>query len=176
VPGAGKRANAERFELPKLEEVNVAIGVLAVVSLCFLVLGGVYLAGSFFLPMGTVEQPGAGFYPLLVGIALVCLSVPLLIHSLKKKEIQKEEEEAFPKGKDLYRVLGVALALIFFAVFLKPLGYGICSAALMVAVLRFLGLRSWMKTVLISILSTAISYYLFAFVLDVPLPRGFLFS
>jgi len=153
----------------------VAIGALPVVCLAFLVVGGAYLVGSFYLPMGTVAHPGAGFFPLLVGTALVCLSVPLLIHSLKKKEIQKEEE-AFPKGKDLYRVLGVALALIFFAVFLKPLGYGICSAALMVAVLRFLGLRSWMKTVLISILSTAISYYLFAFVLEVPLPRGFLFS
>jgi len=148
---------------------------LPVVCLVFIIMGGAYLVGSFYLPMGTVAHPGAGFYPLLVGIALVCLSVPSLIHSLKKKEIQKEEE-AFPKGKDLYRVLGVALALIFFAVFLKPLGYGICSAALMVAVLRFLGLRSWMKTVLISILSTAISYYLFASVLDVPLPRGFLFS
>jgi len=154
----------------------VAIGALAVVSLCFLGLGGAYLAGSFFLPMGTAAHPGAGFYPLLVGIALVSLSLPLLAQSLKTKETDRKGEEAFPKGEDLHRVLGVALALVFFAVFLKPLGYGICSVALIIAVLRFLGLRSWMRTILIAVLSMAISYYLFASVLDVPLPRGILFS
>ncbi|MBI5966545.1 MAG: tripartite tricarboxylate transporter TctB family protein [Deltaproteobacteria bacterium] len=154
----------------------MAIGALAVVSLCFLVLGGAYLVGSFFLPMGTMAHPGAGFYPLLVGIALICLSLPLLAQSLKTKEMGQKGEEAFPKGEDLHRVVAVALALIFFAVFLKPLGYGICSAVLMIAVLRFLGMRNWKKTVLISILSMAISYYLFAFILDAPLPRGILFS
>lgn len=154
----------------------MAIGALAFVSLCFLVLGGAYLAGSFFLPMGTAAHPGAGFYPLLVGIALVCLSVPLLGQSLKTKEIDQRGEEAFPKGEDLQRVMAVALALVFFAVFLKPLGYGICSAALMIAILRFLGMRNWGRAILISILSMAISYYLFASVLDVPLPRGILFS
>lgn len=176
MPGAGKRPNAERFELLRLEEIDVAIGAFTVVSLCFLVLGGAYLAGSFFLPMGTVAQPGAGFYPLLVGIALVSLSLPLLAQSLKTKEIGQKGEEAFPKGEDLHRVVAVALALIFFAVLLKPLGYGICSAALIIAVLRFLGLRSWVRTILIALLSMAISYYIFASVLDVPLPRGLLFS
>ncbi len=154
----------------------MAIRALPIVYFCFLVLGAAYLAGSFSLPMGSVDHPGAGFYPLLVGIALIFLSIPLLIQSLKTRGIRKKVEEAFPEGKDLHRVVAMVVALIFFAVLLKPLGYGVCSPVLMAAVLRFLGMRNWKKIVLISILSMAISYYLFAFILNVPLPRGLLFS
>ncbi len=126
--------------------------------------------------MGTADRPGAGFYPLLVGIGLVGLSLPLFVQSLKQKEIRKEDQDPFPQGKDLRRVASVALALIFYVVFLKSLGYGICSALLMGAILKLLGMRSWPKIVLASILTAAISYYLFASVLDAALPRGSLFS
>jgi hypothetical protein len=149
---------------------------LPIVSLCFLLLGAGYLIESVRLPMGTSGQPGSGFYPFLVGVALAALSLSLLFQSFKRKETPGEEADAFPKGRDLKRVVAVASTLIFFALFFKPLGYGICSAALMVAVLRLLGLRSWAKTVVISILTVGISYYLFASILGVPLPRGALFS
>lgn len=154
----------------------MTLRALPVTFFCFLVLGGAYLAGSLNLPMGSADRPGAGLYPFLVGITLIALSVPLFIRSVRQKETQQEKEEAFPKGKDLKRVVAVALTIVFFIVLLKPLGYAVCSAVLMGAILRFLGLRSWEKIVLISILTAAISYYLFASVLDVPLPRGILFS
>lgn len=149
---------------------------LPIVFLCFLLLGTGYLIESVRLPMGTRGHPGSGFYPFLVGVALAALSLSLWLQSFKQKKTPGEEADAFPKGQDRKRVVAVASALILFAVFFKPLGYGIGSAALMVAVLRLLGLRSWAKTVMISILTMGISYYLFASILGVPLPRGALFS
>lgn len=148
------------------------IRALPIVSFCFLVLGGVYLAGSLDLPMGSAARPGAGLFPFLVGIALVALSSPLFIRSLRLKETQQEKTEPFPRGKDRQRVMAVAAALFFFVVLLKPLGYIICSIALMGATLRLLGLRSWAKIVLTSIFTAAISYYLFFSILGVPLPPG----
>lgn len=148
---------------------------LPIVSLCFLILGGAYLVKSIELPMGSAARPGAGFYPLLVAITMVSLSLVLLSQALKPKTAQQENEEPFPQGKDRQRVMAVAMALIFFVILLRPLGYAIGSAALMGAVLRILGLRSWRKIFLISILTAAVSYWLFSFVLGVPLPRGLLF-
>lgn len=148
------------------------IRALPIVSFCFLVLGGVYLAKSLELPMGSAARPGAGLYPFLVGITLVALSVSFLIQSLQAKETQPERGEPFPRGKDRQRVMAVAAALFFFVLFLNPLGYIICSIALMGAILRLLGLRSWGKVVLTSIFTTAISYYLFFSILGVPLPPG----
>lgn len=154
----------------------MTVRALPVTSFCFLFLGAAYLAGSLELPRGSAAQPGAGLYPLLLGIFLVALSLALLIRSLRKNETKPEEGEPFPKGKDRQRVIAVGIALFLFALLLKPLGYGLCTAVLMGAILRLLGLASWGKIVLISILTAFLSYYLFASLLGVPLPGGIFFS
>lgn len=148
------------------------IRAVPIASLCFVALGVGYLAKSLELPMGSAARPGAGLYPFLVGITLVVLSVSFLMHSLRAKETQPDREEPFPKGKDRQRVVVVASTLFFFVLFLNTFGYLICSIALMGAILRLLGLRSWGKVVFISIVTAAISYYLFFSILGVPLPRG----
>jgi putative tricarboxylic transport membrane protein len=153
-----------------------ALRALPVISLSFLVVGGAYLIESLHLPLGPAAQPGPGLFPLLVGIAMVAFSLRLFIQSLKTEEGPAEKEDPFPKGKDLQRVVVIAGTLIFFAVFLNILGYGVCSAVLIGAVLRLLGLKSWAKILLISVLTAAFSYLLFASVLEAPLPRGVLFS
>jgi hypothetical protein len=48
-----------------------AIRALPVTYLSFLVLGGAYLIESLNLPLGPAAQPGPGFFPLLVGIAMI---------------------------------------------------------------------------------------------------------
>ena len=146
-----------------------------VTALCFLLLGVAYLAGSLRLPLGTNVRPGAGLFPLLVGVSLTVLSFLLLIFSLKQKESIPKDQEPFPEGKDRQRVAAVAITLILFVVLLKPLGYGVSSTLLMAATLKLLGLRRWGKIVLISILTAAISYYLFDSLLGTPLPRGLFF-
>ena len=145
---------------------------LVITTLSFLLLGGVALLSSLSLPLGSPSRPGAGFYPLFVSFVLVGLSFGLLRRSLKKVQIQEEEPEPFPKGKDRKRVVHVASALILFGVFLKPVGYEVSSAILMGAVLHLLGMRSWAKIFFVSILTSAVSFYLFVCILGVPLPRG----
>jgi putative tricarboxylic transport membrane protein len=154
----------------------VSYRALPITATCFLLLGIAYLAGSLKLPMGSAVKPGAGLFPLLVGVSLTILSLLLLIFALKQKEASPKDQEPFPQGKDRQRVAAVAITLILFVVLLKPLGYGVSSALLMAATLRLLGLRSWGKIVLISILTAAISYYLFDSLLGTPLPRGLFFS
>jgi putative tricarboxylic transport membrane protein len=80
--------------------------------------------------------------------------------------------EAFPTGKDLHRVLAVASALILYCLFLKPIGYLLSTIALTGVIVHLLGLRGWAKVALAAILTGVLSYCLFAFILEVPLPRG----
>ena len=149
---------------------------LPIVSLCFLFLGIAYLVDNSRLPMGTAAKPGAGLFPLLVGFSLLGLSLALFLGSLKTKHISPKDQEPFPAGKDRRRVLAVGASLALFVVLLKPLGYGVCGAALMAAILRLLGLRSWGRILLISLATAAVSFYLFDALLGVPLPRGIFFS
>jgi putative tricarboxylic transport membrane protein len=154
----------------------LSIRALPITVLCFLILGVAYLIGSLNLGIGSAISPGAGLYPFFVGITLISIALPLFLLSLKQKESQHTEEEAFPKGKDLKRVVALALTFIFFAIFLKPLGYWVCGTVLMGANLKLLGMQSWGKIVSISILTTAISYFLFVSILKVPIPLGIFFS
>jgi len=145
---------------------------LPIVSLCFLLLGIAYLADNSRLPMGSAAKPGAGLFPVLVGVSLLGLSLTILIWALLNKTTTAKDREPFPEGNDRQRVLALGGTLALFVLLLKPLGYGICSAALMTAVLRLLGLRSWGRILLISLATAAVSYYLFNVLLGVPLPRG----
>ena len=149
---------------------------LLIVSLCFLLLGIAYLVDTSRLPMGSAAKPGAGLFPLLVGISLLGLSLALFFWSLKIKENSTKDQEPFPVGKDRRRVLAVGASLALFVLLLKPLGYGLCSAALMATILRLLGLRSWGRILVISLATAGISLFLFDTLLGVPLPRGILFS
>jgi putative tricarboxylic transport membrane protein len=147
----------------------------SVVAAAFLLLSVAYGIGSLLLPMGTLERPGPGFFPLIVALVMAALSSPLLWRFLCVKKPQPPGEHPFPRGPDLRRVLAMGGSLILFAVLLQPLGYGISSALLMGAVLRLLGMRHWGRIALSAVLTTAISYWLFAILLDVPLPTGVFF-
>jgi putative tricarboxylic transport membrane protein len=138
----------------------------------FLVAGILYLIGSFLLPIGTFAAPKGGLFPLVVAVFLVAMSSALIAGCRKGSSGALEPIEPFPKGQDRNRVLAVASALILYSVCLKPIGYLVSTVALMGVVVHLLGLRGWFKVALAAILTGVLSYYLFAFILEVPLPRG----
>ena len=137
------------------------------------IIAGAYVISSFNLPLGDLKSPGAGFYPLLIGFLFLAVGITLSILSLPSRN--EVGGEAFPFGKDLKRVLSIAFILIAFAVIFRPLGYGISSVFLMVAVLRVLGKQGWLKIVGISLATATFSYLFFSFILGVPLPTGTIF-
>ncbi len=147
-----------------------------IVALFFLLIGSTCLAGSLLMPFGKARSPGVGFYPLLVGMFLVALSVPFIIQSWKSRHNHLPDEEPFPRGPDLRRVAAVAIAVGLYPILLTFLGYILSSFFLLVSVLRLFGLQSRWKIVLIALITVGLSYYLFARILAVPLPRGTLFS
>ena len=144
---------------------------LSLVFLAFTLVGGVYLGMSLALPGGTIEQPGAGFFPRMVGVFVLALSIPGLVFALKPGGEASPTEDVFPRGQDLRRVMAIVAVIFLFAVLLHPLGYGICSAVLMAAVLRLLGMQGRLKILIVAALAAAVSFYFFT-ILDIPLPRG----
>jgi len=143
--------------------------------LIFLITGILYCIGGLFLPMGTIEAPKGGLFPLIVGVFIVAISLFLLFRPLKKGQESQEQIETFPKGADRNRVLAVFVSLLIFTLCLKPLGYLISIVGLMAVIVRLLGLRGWVKIALAAALTGFLSYYLFAVILEVPLPRGEVF-
>jgi putative tricarboxylic transport membrane protein len=149
---------------------------VVVTSFLFLLLGGVYLLGSLELAQGTVAQPGTGFYPRVVGVVMIGLSLYQLLRALTQKEMKADQGEPFLGGKDRQRIWMLVATLILFTVLLRWLGYLVCSSALVGILLPLLGMKSWVKIVAVTLLTASISYYFFSYLLGVPLPRGSIFS
>jgi hypothetical protein len=141
----------------------------------FLGLGVVYLGGSLRLPLGTLEAPRSGLFPLLVAILLIAVSFTLLLKGGGAAGSRPEEFDPFPEGGDLRRVAAVALTLFLYAAGLRFLGYLVCTTGLMASVVRLLGMKNWGSVAATAVLTGLISWGLFVFALDVPLPRGEVF-
>jgi putative tricarboxylic transport membrane protein len=147
---------------------------LHITYLSLFLLGTGYLIGSLDLPLGSMDMPGPGVFPLIVAVLMMGLSILNLLGSLWRGEKPGLEIERLPQGKDRGRVLSVIAVLVAFVGLLSVLGYAACGAGLMLASLRILGMRSWIKIIIISAVTTAVSTYLFS-ILGVPFPRGNLF-
>ncbi len=130
----------------------------------------VYLIGALGYPMGTMEQPGPGRYPLFVGGLLLLASIGSLVTNLLKPA---EGELHLPKGKELGRVVAVIAGTVAYVVLLPYAGHLVGSVVTVFIVLQAMGLSSWPLKIGFTVLIALGSYCLFDLILNVPLPKGF---
>jgi len=138
------------------------------VALAFLAGSALYLVQAARLPLGSVEQPGAGLFPILVGASLLAVSAAHLLQDLRRSS----GTQPLPPAGTGRRVMGVVAALGAFCLLLPWLGYAVAALGLLLAILRLFGLARWGMTAAVALVATVASYYLFAVVLGVPLPAG----
>lgn len=128
--------------------------------------GGVVLSIGYGL--GTLREPGAGMWPLVVSALITALSLALLVVGRRL-----DDSERFRKAS-LLPIIGAASFVVF--AFLMPLiGFEIPALVLCVVWLKFLGGETWRSTVVVSVLTVAAFYALFLYGLSVPLPHLFAF-
>jgi putative tricarboxylic transport membrane protein len=146
--------------------------VARLVPLVILVASGFYLTQAMKLPLGTVAKPGAGFYP--VAVAVFACVVALVAGArvfLSPQAVRPEAPSGATDHARRRRVAGAVGALAAFCLTLPWIGYPIAAFGFVSVVLWGLGGR-WQAALLTGALSSVGSYYLFAVLLGVPLPRG----
>jgi putative tricarboxylic transport membrane protein len=131
--------------------------------------GVAYLTRALRLPWGTIKQPGAGFFPLIIGVLL--LSAALGFASVAAKGRSHPTSGWVPGARR--RVFAVFAGLIGFCLLLPVTGYPLDAGVFGGIMLQQLG-ASWVAVTIIALASAGISYYVFAIVLGVPLPGGIL--
>jgi hypothetical protein len=137
-------------------------------ALAVLVASGVYLTAAWPLPMGTAARPGAGLYPLAVGVFGGAVSLAWLVSTLRRAPAGAGGVAA----PDSRRRVGAAAALLVGYCLLLPwTGFPLAAFLFTALLLRGLGAR-WTAALGLGIVSAAAAYYLFAVLLGVPLPRG----
>jgi putative tricarboxylic transport membrane protein len=120
--------------------------------------------------MGRVKHPGPGFLPFGLAICLIILSLVLIIKSWKGDVFVGP---FWPQRSWLRPLLGVAI-LIFFALVVEWVGFLITTFIFLMIWMGVIERVRWRTIISVSIGTTAALYLIFALLLDVPLPLGFL--
>jgi putative tricarboxylic transport membrane protein len=140
-----------------------ALGLILALAVC---------AGALAMPMGTRANPGAGFTPFWVGVALGVLSLGLVVTALadhRTATVEPGGERTEPR-----RLLLSAGAVLLYALVLGVLGYLLATFLLLIALVRVLDERRWIVAVAFAALASAGSWALFKVWLGVGLPDGVL--
>ncbi|MCM3761825.1 tripartite tricarboxylate transporter TctB family protein [Halalkalibacter oceani] len=133
---------------------------------------------------------GPEFWPIILTVAMLIVSVSLLIKTLlsaKKEpaaessveetallneEVAKEVEIDEPEIAYPNRMWMIILAVALYIALVGLVGFIITTVVFLFAASWILGLKKWISLTLTSVLSTAGLVLIFTFFLTLPLPRG----
>jgi Tripartite tricarboxylate transporter TctB family len=127
-----------------------------VVALVFLLLGGWISVESLQLPFGSFRMPGAGFFPLLLGITLSGLALLLLIVQLLGEG--EAEPHILPARTE---VLSLMAALCAAAWLFERAGYLLTMVLFLSVVLKMLARLGWLAAGILALTGSLATYLLF---------------
>lgn len=125
------------------------IGRIVVGVVCLLLSIG-YLVEAMSMPFGRAESPGPGTFPTGVGFLAIGVSIIVIIEGLTGSGTRGSLD--LPTGTRLRSVLVFSGTLVAFVVVLPFLGQYVASSLYVIVTLKFLGGRSWMRSILMGAL------------------------
>lgn len=154
----------------------MALSLKAVAATLCLVFGAAVAWGAAQLPMGSVRLPGPGAFPLAIGIGLMLLAVMLMVQAPRGAAASPSDDDR-PEPFGYARVALVCALVAVFVLVLPAVGFLAASALLMIA-FYVIGARGrlGLRPLAAGLATAAAAYALFAVLLDVPLPRGWLWG
>jgi putative tricarboxylic transport membrane protein len=121
---------------------------------------------------GSDFGPGPGFFSFWLGILLMSLSVIQIVITYRRPA-EPLPDHFIPDREGIKRMLSVMGALVASLLLMKYLGFSLTMLGFCIFLLRSLGRQSWWLTLILSIVASLGTNYLFG-LLQVMLPRGFL--
>jgi putative tricarboxylic transport membrane protein len=118
----------------------------------------------------TSEAVGPAAVPLPVGVLLGVVGAALLVRARLELPTAAQTQNTPPRAG--WRVLGMVIALIVFAVLLPPLGYVLTATALFTAAAMLLGAPRFWRTLASGWALAAIVFLVFDRLIGLSLPAG----
>ena len=118
------------------------------------------------LPMGSLQNPGPAYAPILLASLLLAFAICIVALGGRSGPLRGV---GWGEWRHAVAILAVCA---FMALALERLGYRLTIFAALAILLGVIERRSLVTTALFSVGFSAASFYLFATVLRVPLPRG----
>ena len=141
-----------------------------------LVVAGVFLLAGVWIclealqvPFGSLLMPGAGFFPLVLGVALSALAVILCA-----VEWTSREAGSTPIWPDTPDVLYVTGTLVLAAWLFERAGFLLAMCLFLAVSIKVLGRGRWLTALATAVIGSVSSYWVFGRLLQISLPGGIL--
>src|SRR5262245_24398128 len=121
------------------------------------------------VPLGTFRMPGAGFFPLALGLILGLLSVLLWVMSLLSSA--PGSTDAWPERHEVLYLIGSIVAAVWL---FERLGFLLTMISFLALTMRVLGKVSWPKSIVLALVGSVAAHVVFGRVLQIALPSGIL--
>lgn len=146
-----------------------------VTSLVFVLFALFVLFESRKYPLGTIDNPGPAFLPLLLSIAMAVMSIALSVRGWRNRTPQAHRT-FWPEKGGMAKVSLTFIVILLFTALLETTGYLINIFLLFLVLLRPIGRQKWTWSISISVGAALVSYLLFEKWLMIPLPNGIWFG
>lgn len=141
----------------------------SVVTAVFLLMGVWICIEALQVPFGSVRMPGAGFFPLVLGVTLSALAVVLFGREWASREV--DAARIWPETPDVLYVAGI---LIVSAWLFERAGFLIAMGVFLAVSIKVLGRGRWLTALATAVIGSVTSYWVFGRLLQISLPGGLL--
>ncbi|HEY9447975.1 MAG TPA: tripartite tricarboxylate transporter TctB family protein, partial [Burkholderiales bacterium] len=117
-------------------------------------------------PLGTLQEPGPGYVPLLLAIFLGAMGLLVAVRGTRAQPMRNLKWPEFP------RAVLILVACAGAAYALERIGYRITIFALLVFFLGVVERKKWYTALILSAAFALLSYLVFDTLLKVQLPAG----
>lgn len=143
-----------------------------VVALILLSLGGLVVFDSVRLGFRWASDgPEAGYFPFYIGVFICAASVITLGQTLLRRD-HKNANQMFVEWEQLKLVLSVLVPAAFFVLGIQLIGIYVASVAYIAFFMVWLGKYGWIKSVLLAIAVSVVTFMMFEIWFKVPLFKG----
>ena len=145
-------------------------------GIIWIIIGLTVMMVSHGMSLGTLQTPGPGLFPFLLGSLLLIVSLSIFINSLNvtKKISVGTDETGIWSGIEYKKVLIIVASLVGYALLLVKLGFLITAFLFLFVLFSVFDSRRWILTLVVSLITISITYTLFVLILQVELPPGLL--
>jgi len=122
----------------------------------------------------TEFTPGPGFFPFWVAVVLALLSLYLIAKTTTRKPGEKDDAKLLPAKHMLTRVGFIMLMLVVVRYTMSFLGFPLTLAVFTTTILLLLERYSILKSVGYGVAYSAVTWFIFAYILTMGFPKGIL--
>ncbi len=131
------------------------------------VIAAVYLYGSSSLPFGTLKSPGAGMFPLLIGVIWAVISLAAFSGQQQPAGEKTDKETTV-------RLTKVGAAIVLYLVLLPVIGFTVSTFLVLYYVSQLMGNQGTINKLGFSLAGVIVSVLIFQCLLQLPLPEPLL--